>query len=245
MMIQRWLILLGLAVLVCLGCSGENSPVGPDTIIGSGVLDSEVRSLDPLHSVSMRMPGDVALTYGDNQTLTVIADDNVLEYIETIDSSGTLIIRVQSGISLSNFELTVNVTMTDLEGVESLSTGFITSTNRFEVNSVGVILSGSGPVSLELTTRALSSILSGVGPLTLEGIADVHAIVLSGTGTVAAFELETVNTSVILSGTGSAQIRVSTALSVILSGTGSVLYKGNPGQKTEIITGTGSVIPVT
>jgi hypothetical protein len=227
--------------LLTLSCTDDDSGMNSATIYGSGILENESRSLPAVHSIDLRLPGDVNLTYGQQQAISVTADDNVLEHIETVDSSGILIIRQAAGISLSDYDLTVNLTLTDLQGIVCSAPGTIESTNTFEVESVGIELSSSGLIILDVDADVVSTLLSGIGPITLTGAADVHSIVLSGTGTVQASELNTGVTNVVLSGTGNVYVMVSDLLDVELSGTGSVYYQGNPAINSHI-TGEGGII---
>lgn len=240
-MLKRSLLLAGLALGLCLGCSDDDSPVGPVSIKGSGTLESEERSLGPLHSVSMRMPGTIELTYGEEQSLTVTADDNILQYIDTEDSSGTLIIRVKAGSAVSEYELTVEATLTELRSVTSYSPGIITGTNRFAGDAINAVLAGAGPITLDVEAQALSTVLSGAGQLALSGTAIIHSTVLSGVGSIEAFDLSTVTTSVVHEGAGNVKVRASDLLTVVLTGAGSVYYKGQPViESTD--TGPGSIV---
>jgi hypothetical protein len=230
-----------LVAMVTWSCTDDDNGVNSITIYGSGTLETESRSLSAIHSIELHLPGDVNLTYGGQQSVSVTADDNVLEHIETVDSSGILIIRQAAGINLSEFDLTVDLTMTDLQGIVCSAPGTIESTNTFTVPSVGIVLSGSGLILLDVEADVVSTVLSGIGPITLAGSADVHSIVLSGTGTVQATGLSTSTTDVVLSGTGNVYVTVSALLDVELSGVGSVFYQGNPTVLSQI-TGEGGVI---
>jgi hypothetical protein len=194
--------------------------------------------------VELRIPGDVILTYGSQQAVTVIADDNVLEYIETSVIDGVLRISNEEGVSIADFDLTVEVTLTDLQYVVCSAPGTIESTNEFDVTAVSIVMNSPSTINLSLDVDTLTTIMSGVGPITLTGTAGYHFIVFSGVGTVHSYDLSTATTRVVLSGEGDAEVRVSDVLDVLMTGIGTVYYKGTPSDIIAEITGSGSVVKI-
>lgn len=241
-MVRRlWFVLVVALVALSVSCSDDDSPVSPQTIVGSGNPTQETRTISStFHSISLRMPAQVTLTSGTEQEVIVTVDDNVLQYVQTTDSSGTLIIRLDPSVNVSDYDLAVALTMTNLEGITCESPGTITGTNKFTVDAVSLVLSGTGNIDLEVETAAVSSVVSGAGNITLSGSAASHSIVVTGAGNMYAFYLTTVNTSIVISGVGNAEVNVSTSLNVVISGIGSVYYKGHPDISQEI-TGTGRI----
>jgi len=238
------LSIVPIIVLLTLGlsCSSDNSPTKPQEIVGSGNPTTETRTVPPVHSVMLRIPAQVILTYGTEQAVTVTIDDNLLDYLQTMDSSGILIIRFDESVSISQYELTVALTMTDLQAITCASPGSITGTNKFVVDAVSLVLSSPGSIDLELEVNQLASVISGTGDINLVGTADAHNIVISGVGNLKAFEFVTGMCNAVISGTGNAEVTVTSLLDVVISGIGSVYYKGNPPIINVVITGTGSVI---
>jgi hypothetical protein len=225
---------------MCISCSSDDAPTGPQEIVGSGTPTQENRSVPPFHSIILRIPAEVNLTYGATQVVGVTIDDNLLEYLETVDSSGNLIIRFDDAVSISQYELTVELTMTDLQGITCESAGSITGTNLFDVDAVSLVLSSPGLIDLELDVNQLSSVISGAGNISLIGTSDVHNIVIAGTGNMKSFGLVVGVSNIVISGTGNAEVTVTNVLDVVISGIGSVYYKGHP-TISQVITGTGGV----
>ena len=77
--------------------------------------------------------------------------------------------------------------------------------------------------------------------MTLSGETTSQQVTLEGSGTVEAFNLTTEETSVLLTGQGTVNVRASEQLNVDLLGAGAVFYKGDP-QLNVRITGAGSVV---
>ncbi len=77
--------------------------------------------------------------------------------------------------------------------------------------------------------------------MTLTGKAAEESITVEGAGSIHGFELESSRCTVLLSGTGSAEVNVTQHLEATVSGVGSVVYTGNPQEVVPHISGVGSV----
>lgn len=217
------------------------SPEETEQIKGSENLITETRILDDFYSVHISTAGKVYITYGTKQQVSVTVNDNVLEYITTTVNNGKLVIGVKRGVQLSNFNLTVNLTMTDLEELSSSSAGSIEGKNKFKADYVSLVLSSAGSIRLELEAEQLYSSLSSAGSLFLSGSVVDHRAVLSSAGNLYSFELITDTSTITLSSAGNASVYVSRLLNVIISSIGSLYYKGNP-KINKTITSLGRVI---
>jgi len=228
---SRILILALTFLLLNSGCVIRETVISPESnqrIHGSGYLIKEIRELPEFNSVSITTCGKVHVTQGDEQLFSVIADDNVLEYIITTVQNGKLVIGTKRGISISNLSLTVNATLTNVEELSTSSSGDIVGKNRFVADYMRLITSSSGDISLDLETEKLLSVISSSGDIYLRGKATQHDATLSSSGDLYAFNLATETTNISVSSSGDAEIYVSNILNVTLSSSGSLFYKGQP-----------------
>ena len=150
------------------------------------------------------------------------------EVWNTVVHKGLMEIKIQSGISMSNMDLTITVTMTDLEVLIATSAGSITGTNLFNADNVSLNLSSAGDIRLALSAENVQSTLSSAGDLYLEGDATHHSATLSSAGDLYAFNFATKTTNVTLSSAGNAHIYASQRLYATVTSAGSVYYKGHP-----------------
>jgi hypothetical protein len=107
------------AILMVFGaCSDKDNVNAPNQVIrGSGDLVSETRQLSGFNSIIINTVAYVDLARGDNQEVTVTSDDNIIEYISTRVHRGVLYISTYQGVSISDFSLELDLTVTDLEAV--------------------------------------------------------------------------------------------------------------------------------
>ncbi len=199
-----------------------------DQVRGSGYLVTEQRTLPDFNSVEMNTAGKVYISSGAEQEVTVAVDQNIAEYITTSVNDGKLYIGTQRGVSLSNYKLIINLTMTDLEELVTNSSGDIIGQNKFEADVVSLVTNSSGDISLELEANQLYSRISSAGDIYLNGIINRHDATISSSGDLIAFNLATDTTKIILSSSGDAEVFATHLLYATISSSGSLYYKGHP-----------------
>ena len=79
-MTRTWLRVAGAAWAASLwACGGVHEvPTAPGTIVGSGVLATEVRPVDGFAAISISVPGRLIVERTGFASLVVTAEDNVL-----------------------------------------------------------------------------------------------------------------------------------------------------------------------
>ncbi|MFH2055645.1 MAG: head GIN domain-containing protein [bacterium] len=235
--------LIAATLLLCLSCSDDDDDsTNPQRLTGSGVLTTVERTLPTFHSVALITVGNVILTSGNQQSVEITIDDNLLEYLETEVSGGELRVKFDDAVDPQDFELRVEITMTDLQSISLVGVGTISSLNMFTVDSVYVSLTGVGTVNLEVDTDKLVSVMTGVGTIALSGEAENMMVTHSGVGHLAAFGLKAGSARITQTGVGDSEVYVEDHLDVTITGAGSVYYKGSPEFGTITITGVGQLI---
>jgi hypothetical protein len=227
---------LPLALLVGVGCES--------TINGSGQMKTESRTLGPgIDSVEMSGFGNLLITSGNAAALNVTADDNLLPYIESEVKGSVLKLWLKPGQQLKpSKSLTYNLTLKSLRSL-NLSGAEAVAVSPMYVTDLNLQTSGAGSLDFtRLQARSLEVNASGTQRIHLTGECDSQSLISSGAASYDARDFATQNTTIILSGASSIQVRVAKILDVKLSGAGNVLYYGNP-KVTKTITGVGNVSP--
>lgn len=219
------------------------APFNPRLIRGSGNVIVEERDVSDFDKIAISGVGRIILTQGDEESLSIETDDNLLEYIKTEVKGDTLEIDFTDDIVLSRGGRNVldpsagfifRISVIDLEAVLVSGAANIQAeklkTDKFEIN-----FSGAGDVTIDdLNANHLEVLVSGAGDVELAGKVPYQEIRLSGVGRYQAFDLESQDGSVIISGAGGANLWVSDSLTVTISGAGDVEYYGNPSVDPEI-----------
>jgi hypothetical protein len=210
-------------------------------IRGSGIVVSKEIDLPYFNSIAMNTAGLVTVSSGNEQYIEITVDDNVLEYISISVENEVLIIETVDNIALSDYELTVDVVMTDLKLLFTNSAGSIVGLTTFKEDQVSLMINSAGNISLDVEANQLNSMINSAGNLFLSGKVISHNSLLSSAGNLMAFDLQTENTMIMINSAGNANVSVSELLEVTINSVGCVYYKGYP-QIIQEINSLGRVI---
>ena len=241
-------------LLVALFVSG----CGMQVVMGSGKVAAETREVSNFSSIKLAGIGDVIVTQGENVSLRIEAEDNLIPYFETTVQGNTLTIGMKNeylGISLHptkpvKFYVTTpqidavtlagsgNIITTDVKTtgfkVSLLGSGNISNTSLVATN-VDINLAGSGNISLDkVTSTSISSIIAGSGNITVAGEVTGQTAKILGSGDYLANGLKSKTALVNVTGSGNSQVWVTGSLEVTILGSGDVVYTGTPTVNTSI-----------
>lgn len=119
--------------------------------------------------------------------------------------------------------------------------GKIVSENSIASDNLFLGVSGSGSLNLDIKGNQVKTEVSGSGNVELKGYASMNDINMSGSGNLNAFGCELENAKLKVSGSGSAELTVTSSLDVAVLGSGSVKHKGNTKTVTKKVYGSGTV----
>jgi hypothetical protein len=214
-LIYRFGIFL-VALCVFTGCSF--SLIGTR---GDGVFKTESRGVTPFSSISFKSVGKLKVIQNGKESLTIIAEDNILPFLKSQVSNQTLYINNVNESSINSTQpIEFAVEVKALENLHTKAVGSI------EVNGI--------------QGKRLSVSLDGVGSTAITGNVDVLDLDLSGVGSFNGEELKAKQATVRNKGVGSAVVNVSEQLDASVSGLGSIEYIGSP-QVKESMKGMGEI----
>jgi hypothetical protein len=192
-----------------------------DAVTGSGTLRTEVRDVDGFSTIELQGGGHVVIEQNGTESLSIEAEDNLLDDLTSDVSSGTLRLGTTPGTSVEpTLPVTYRITVEDLAGVR---------------------LSGSGSVTAAgIATSAISIDISGSGDVTVDGTADSQTVTISGSGDYSAGDLLSRSSIAEISGSGNATVNVRDLLDARISGSGNATYTGDP-QVSQEISGSGEL----
>jgi len=221
-----------------------------DCIDGNGEFETEVRDAVPFTAIANETSFHVNYVYGSEHAITVEAESNIMPYIETKISAGSLEIRTLPGTLCLNYTRRPVVTVTAPSVSEIVNAGSgdfiadqLSGTEVRLVNSgsgditagtitgseVSIVVSGSGNVMTDdVTTNSMRATLSGSGDLTMKGDAVTSRFVVSGSGTIFGRYFTTETANVTMSGSGSVYSTVNDRLDAVISGSGNIYLQGDP-----------------
>jgi hypothetical protein len=194
---------------------------------GSGNVLTREREAGYFNAVHVSSGIDVYLTQGKKESITVEADDNLHEYIETEIFGNT--IKVYSRANIRSAEAKkVYVTINEVEELTASSAGDLFGENTIKTKSLYLSASSAGDITLNVEAEKLKCDISSSGDISLTGIVDELEADLSSAGDLRAFDLETRIADVSVSSAGDAKITVTENLRARASSSGDIYYQGNP-----------------
>src|SRR5262245_29868062 len=196
---------LSIALVVCL--AGCNLSSTTDRVKGSGIIETEKRSLAPFDSVEVSCHGSIQVNTQGQEGLEISGDDNIIPLITTEVNNGILYIRSSKEYN-SRGKIVITVSAPDLK--------------KF-------VFSGAGEANLSnVKNDRVEIALTGAGSLTASGETKEAGITLSGAGSVDSKNLHAVNAKVNSTGIGSVELYVTGQLDAKTSGIGEINYYGSP-----------------
>ena len=209
------------------------------SLSGKGPVVERELDLGSFERVSLSISADVYLTRGEEQSITVRGQDNIIENLITEIQDKTWRIRFDRPIRRSQ-GLKIYITLPYLSGARVSSSGNIESEDTWKSASFYAGVSGSGNIKLLVETGDLTSKVSGSGNILLGGSSKVAEVQITGSGNIRAYELAAEHCKVRISGSGNARVDVQEQLDVRISGSGDVMYSGRPRVNSKI-SGSGSL----
>lgn len=224
--------------------NGDGEPFFGPGVRGSGNLTSERRDVEGFDSVRIDYPAQVLISQGNEESLEIEAEDNLLPGLQTEVRGSELRIYYDSedGEHVNPTKsVTITITVQELNSINFSSAGELI-VNGLEANNLDVNLSGAGNVELnDIAVRGLDLNLSGAGSATASGSAEDLNLNISGFGDFNGEDLEGQTANVNISGAGSATVWVEEDLDATISGAGSINYYGSPDNVRKQINGVGGI----
>ena len=233
------------AVLALSGCGLFR---GDGVIRGSGQMASEAREATGFSAVALQGSGEVLLTQGAAESLTIEAEDNILPLVTSRVQDGTLLL----GFSQADWRQAIQptqpiryiLTVRDLASIELSGSGQVDASS-LEIADLALLLTGAGEITIaDLRAESLTIRLDGTGSLSVGGAVRQQSVRVTGSGNVEGGDLESQAAEVDISGTGDVTVWARERLSVQISGAGSVSYFGLPTVERRDISGAGDINPM-
>ena len=201
---------------------------------------TENRFDESFTGVSIGSVFKVFLSQGDAFSVEVTADEEHMEFIETVVKEG--ILHIDYTRRVRNLRgLAVRITAPEYAFIGAGGASEVHSEQRLEAPTVELSVLGASKMNIDLKTGELTTNTSGASSITLKGEAGKHYLAASGVSSVRAYNLETHTTVVSSSGSSSVHITVMETITADASGTSSITIRGNPPNAQYTATNAASV----
>lgn len=209
-------------------------------IKGNGNVVKQDRQLGSFSALDVGGAFKVFLTQGDQEFVTVEADENLMDVISTEVRGNTLVIKTTEDIRDSE-ALNIYLTFKNLDEMEISGACQFTGENKMKFETLDLDCSGASDVELKLAATQLNIDFSGASQVKLYGSAESVDLDLSGASSYDGYDMEAEIYFVDVSGASHAKIFVNKELSAEVSGAAGLKYKGDPVIKEHDVSGAGSM----
>lgn len=214
---MKYLVILPIILLLILSSSCTK-----DSIIESGEITSELRSVTSFTKLSSEGIFEVTITQGNTQSVEIIAHENIFPYIKSMVVNNELRLYLDDDYNYGNVTLMANITVPNIYSVRNSGAGNISILNIDNDENFNVENSGSGEISIEGTAQGLS-------------------IRNEGSGNFNGFLFTVPNCSINTIGSGDSKVNCTGNLNIRIEGSGDVYFLGTPIIAADI-SGSGEVV---
>ena len=203
---------------------------------------TQTREVSGFDQVVFAAVGELYVTQGQREHLTIEAEPAVLREITSEVRSRRLTLGFASGSSvLAREPIRFRLELQALRALELQSAGNV-HVGALKTENLSLGLPGSGDIEIErLDARGLELRLSGSGSVSIKrGQVDSQRIEIGGAGSVMTTGLASRDAEVSIDGSGEVRLSATARLVARIAGSGSVRFSGNP-RLIESITGAGTV----
>ncbi|MFN0212833.1 MAG: head GIN domain-containing protein [Saprospiraceae bacterium] len=233
-----FMLLVAVFVLGKRSCNGTHFSFGG--VSGKGPIQTETRNVQGFHGIDLGIAGNVEVTVGENYSVEISAQQNLLPLLKTELREGALHIFSEENLNSSE-GIVIRVTAPSFDEFSVSGSGTIRVNSAVRSEKMAMNVAGSGEIyCAQSDFGSLSTNIGGSGTIELGGEANDMESDIAGSGDIKAKSL-TVNTlKVSISGSGTVTADVISNLDASISGSGDVFYSGSPAVETSI-SGSGKV----
>lgn len=208
---------------------------------GSGNIVSDKRSTGDFTGISVSGGIDVELKTGPVTSVSIEADDNIINHIETTVEDGVLKIRTRNLHNTSNVHMKAYITAPNITKIKASGGGdFIAKNILKSGDKLSFDISGGGNITAAIDAPEVDTDISGGGSMKLTGRTANYEAEVSGGGDLDSRDLMSEYTKVSVTGGGSAFVHASIKLVASASGGGDINYHGGANVEKSV-SGGGSI----
>ena len=188
------LIIITITALLFASC---NHNIRTIQITGSGNYITKERHIsDSFKRIKTSNAIEVKIIQGENQSVVIAADDNIIDQVKTVVHDGILQIKLENNINFnfnSDNKILVTVTLPEIYGITASSASTVTNEGKIRTDQLELKASSASTISLTIEADKLEAESSSASTINLSGYALEADYDSSSASSIHAEELETNN----------------------------------------------------
>jgi hypothetical protein len=222
-MCKSRIFILFIALVMVIGCTQI-------PITGSGNVVTQEEPISGFDKVDISQSFEVDISQGENFSVIIRVDDNLVEHLQVVKQDNTLKIGLKPNrnYTASNVTLEAEVTMPELTGLDLSGASQATISGFKSTNDLSVDLSGSSSLVGDIEAAKTNFDLSGSSDANLSGSGQETTIDVSGGSQIDLSNFLVADVTVNASGGSTATVNPSGKLNADASGASQIHYLGDP-----------------
>ena len=207
-------------------------PLVAQHLKGNGNMQTQDRKVSGFTGIDVSGGFSVEITQGNNESVRLEAEENLLDNIKTEVRDGVL--RIYNDRSLSSTKgMKAYITVKQLDKIEIRGGVKVVGKSTFKTNTMKLDMSGGSKVTLAVDAKQVRADMSGASKVELTGKTEELTMEMSGASNVDASELIARDVRVGASGASKVKVHADKMLHIDASGASAVYYKGSPSITSE------------
>lgn len=193
------------------------------------------------NSFDFALSGNVIVTKGETQQVTISGPEDVVLNINTHVSNGHWKIKTRECFRKYD-PVTITIQLPQLNDVTLSGAGNISVMDSYNTITSRLVLAGSGNILWKSISEQVETSIVGSGDITMIGEVDKLFETISGSGNILGKDFLANRVEITIAGSGNTEVSVDELLKVRIAGSGSVFYYGDPDSIDQNISGSGIVV---
>lgn len=190
--------------------------------------------------INFETEGTIYLKHDSVYSISITASENIIDKI-VFETTGDALNIYSKRCLGEKSDVIIRISSPEINSISSTGSGIISMLDTISSEQMEFQVSGSGAINANTILNNATATISGSGSITLNGISTNLDVDISGSGDLHAFHLFTKTCSIIISGSGNAEVNAEESLMVTISGSGNVYYQGKPALNIDV-SGSGSIV---
>ncbi len=233
-------IVLGLMLLLMTGFSQAGPASG--SIARGQDFEKDIK-VKGFNGLDITIACELYLRQGDEESLRIEAEKNVLDYLEVDVEDSTLYIETDRDRNFDDWDVEVYLTVKELKSIDIGGAVKLRTNGTIKGDKLELDISGAADLDMRIEVDKLLADFGGAVNAEIKGKARYVVMDMSGASNVEADDLLTDAFYLEFSGFGKADIYAEKVLKVDMSGMGVVKYGGDPKKVRTKSSGLGIIKP--
>ncbi|MFO7997709.1 MAG: head GIN domain-containing protein [Bacteroidales bacterium] len=198
-------------------------------ISGSGTVISQSRAVSGFDEINVGGAFDLFIEIGPDWSVEVVADDNIIDRIETNTRGKALHIELERGTNIRRYkELKVFVTLPEIRHIRASGASTVVCEDPVRQSVVKLSASGASDIKISVHADEVYANSSGASDIHIGGYAAFAEVKASGSSDFRGSDFECAVAVVKLSGSSDMRATITDRVNGQLSGSSDLHIHGNP-----------------